>query len=159
MVTQTELCKKDAAIQVSGCADCLSLALVPEDSVRGTCVQCEQVNDSLCLVAELKEEVFDTVPHKLERDGFDEWTVRWIRSWLESCIKSIVVNSSEFWWTSVASGVPQRSILGPVHFINDIDKVIKCTLSKFADDTNLSAVVATPEGWDTIWRVLDKLEE
>ncbi|KAJ7395964.1 RNA-directed DNA polymerase from mobile element jockey-like protein [Pitangus sulphuratus] len=41
---------------------------------------------------------FDRVPHnillsKLDRD--DEWTVRWIRKWLDSCIQRVVVNGSE----------------------------------------------------------------
>jgi len=37
--------------------ECLSLALVLEDSRDNCCVQCDQVNDLLNLVAELKEEV------------------------------------------------------------------------------------------------------
>ncbi|KAJ7416289.1 hypothetical protein BTVI_35946 [Pitangus sulphuratus] len=72
--------------------------------------------------------VFDMVPHyillyKLERDRFDEWTVKWIRKWL------------------------------------DTHKGIKCTRSKFADDTNLSGVVDTPEGWDVIQKDLEKLQK
>lgn len=49
--------KKDTAVQIPGCRECLSLRAVPEDSAKGTSVWCEQVNDLLCLVAGLKQEV------------------------------------------------------------------------------------------------------
>ncbi|XP_042725317.1 uncharacterized protein LOC122178868 [Lagopus leucura] len=57
VATQTEGLLNNVAVQVSGCRECLSLLLPGEDGKDATCVRCEQLDELLNLVVELREEV------------------------------------------------------------------------------------------------------
>ena len=55
--TQTDCPLKIVAVQVSGCRECLSLLLPSTGGRETVCMRCEQVDDLVRRVAELKEEV------------------------------------------------------------------------------------------------------
>ncbi|CAM5115094.1 unnamed protein product [Natator depressus] len=142
---------------------CLTNLIALYDEITGS-VDTGKVVDVIYL--EFRK-AFDTVSHsilasKLKEYGLDELTIRWIESWLDCWAQRVVINSSMSNWQPVSSGVPQELVLGPVLFnifINDLDDVMNCTLSKFADDTKLGGEVDMLEGRDRVHSDLDKQED
>ena len=102
----------------------------------------------------------DALPHdilasKLETHSSEGRPTRWIRIWLDGHTQRVVVNGLMSQWRPVMNGAPQELVLGLALFdilMSDMDSGIKCTLSKFANDTKLCGVVNMLEGRDAIQR-------
>jgi hypothetical protein len=120
------------------------------------------------------KKAFDKVPHerlivKLSEHGIGGDILVWIANWLKNRKQRVVINGEFSNWSNVVSGVPQGSVLGPVLFtvyINDLDRGIKNTVKKFADDTKLygragsneeimsiRADLKCLEDWSNMWQM------
>lgn len=64
----------------------------------------------------------------------------WLRVFSTGRRQRVVVNGSSFNWSTVLSGVPQGTVLGPILFllfINDLPSVVSSNVKLFADDSVL----------------------
>ena len=95
---------------------------------------------------------FDKVWHdglifKLEQNGISGNILK-LQNYLSNRKQRAVLNGSYSDFSSVDSGVPQGSVLGPLLFliyINDLERNIKSNVKFFADDTILFSIVKNPK--------------
>ena len=107
---------------------------------------------------------FNTVPHerllrKLSGLGVHGKILTWIRSFLSGRTQRVIVDGEESEWKDVVSGIPQRSVLGPmlfVCFVNDLPNAVTSSVLLFADDTKIFTEV--PVNQQTLQQDLDKLQ-
>ena len=91
------------------------------------------------------QKAFDSVPHqrlfqKLTSFGINGKILQWIKDFLWNRTQQVVLNGQKSSTTSVTSGVPQGSVLGPVLFtlfVNDIPSMVSSPTFMFADDTKI----------------------
>ena len=95
---------------------------------------------------------FDKVWHKglifkLKQNGISGKLLKFFESYLHNRKQRVTLNGFYSNYSSIESGVPQGSVLGPLLFlvyINDLEKNIKSNVKFFADDTMLYSIVNDP---------------
>ena len=95
---------------------------------------------------------FDKVWHKgllfkLKQNGVSGSLLMFFQDYLNNRKQRVVLNGSYSSYSTIESGVPQGSVLGPLLFliyINDLEKNIKSNIKFFADDTMLFSIVNDP---------------
>ena len=112
-------------------------------------------------------ESFDSVSHellihKLKSYNISDSMITWLSSFLNNRKQSVRINGSTSSWTSVTSGVPQGSILGPLMFllfVNDIPQITSSNIMLFADDTKLWRLIKSIDDVNILQEDLAKIIE
>ncbi|CAM5138679.1 unnamed protein product [Natator depressus] len=111
------------------------------------------------------QKAFDKIPHqrllcKLSCHGIRRKVLSWIENWLKDREQRVGINGKFPEWRGVTSGVPQRSVLGPILFnlfINDLEKGVNSEVANFAGDTKLLKIVKTKADCEELQKDLAKV--
>ena len=110
---------------------------------------------------------FDVVPHrrllsKLRHYGINGVAHDWIEDFLTGRTQQVVVDGFASDWSSVGSGVPQGTVLGPLLFlvhINDLPDCVSSRVRLFADDCLVYREISSRDDQLTLQRDLKCLED
>ena len=113
---------------------------------------------------------FDSVPHlpllyKLKDIGLNQHILQWFASYLCNRQQYVVVDGASSDTTSVLSGVPQGSVLGPLLFLIYINHVSSLTLTDgskltmYADDILLYKPIRQPEDYSGLQTDIDAIQD
>ncbi|RMC19300.1 hypothetical protein DUI87_03907 [Hirundo rustica rustica] len=121
----------------------------------------ELLNASLTHTLLLRPSFRNPKPWSSGNCGLEEWTVGWIKKWLNGRAQRVMISAAESSRRPAIRGSSKESVPGPISFnlfMNDLEEGIKYTLSKFAGDTKLGAVADPSEGSAAILWDLDQLQ-
>jgi len=112
-------------------------------------------------------EDFDLVTHgrllpKIANSGVDSRVVVWKREFLLGRTQGVRVGGHLSEEVRVTSGVPQRSVLGPLMFlayVNDISRNNESTIRLFADDCVIYRKIINKKDIERLQKDLDRLGE
>ena len=112
---------------------------------------------------------FNTVPHKrllhklhVHNFGITGNTHRWITTFITQRKQRVVVEGDHSSWTHVRSGVPQRTVLGPLLFLlylNDLPDNIQSEMRLFADDCVVYREINSAEDIGKLQQDMDTLAQ
>ena len=105
---------------------------------------------------------FDSVPHnrliaKLQGLGVSGRLLTWLKIFLVNRKQKVVLNTCSSSWSSVKSGVPQGSVLGPVLYVSDMPHNVDSILLQFADDVKMFRAIKTTQDFHCLQSDIDKL--
>ena len=117
-----------------------------------------ELGNDICAIFFDFRKAFDSVPHepllrKLSALNLDDCILGWLHDYLCNRLQAVIVDGEESESSSVLSGVPQGSVLGPMLFliyINDLTSVVvhpNSTINMFADDVLLYHTISSSEDY------------
>ncbi|XP_071178013.1 uncharacterized protein [Mytilus edulis] len=109
---------------------------------------------------------FDTVPHnkllhKLDQYGIKGNSHKWLKNFLTARSMRTIVEGESSGETTVDSGVPQGTVLGPILFlchINDLPDSVTSSVRLFADDCLLYRTIKNSQDQQKLQTDLEQLE-
>ncbi|KAJ7419007.1 hypothetical protein WISP_56094 [Willisornis vidua] len=144
-----------------------TLPVFVEDLASGIGVHDFSRSNTLLLQRSESIVIFPIIPEiyilleKLAAHGLDRCMVHWAKTWLHGQAQRVVGSGVTSYCWPVTHGVPRAQCWGQFLYrviINNLDKGIKASLSRFANSTKLDGRIDLLEGRKAVQKNLDRLD-